>query len=271
MIVKVAGRAGSYAVFMDPTIERFRALARSSPWRWSTLRYVQQRDQSGRDQNRVRVFIRRPRLARVEQLDGTLLHVHRGEPRTATPLSRRGDAPPVTIPGPSEVQVELDEDGLIRRRPDRWQLDTDTVMIGNYYDLAFLDPVELTDGGDDVPGATIEDLHVVDHRGRQAWEAVLRPTADYDPLCPCCSLLLSEQLEGAGLDLREDEPDFVYPDAHRVRIDVATGVCVYNEQLGGTRNGTGHDLEIEAVDEPMSDELFPQPPPSRWARLLGRR
>ena len=209
--------AGSYAVWMDPTIERFRALARSSPWRWSTLRYVQERDPSGRDQNLVRVFIRRPRLARVEQLD------------------------------------------------------TDSVMIGNYYDLAFLDPVELTDGGDDVPGATIEDLHVVDHRGRQAWEAVLRPTADYDPLCPCCSLLLSEQLEDAGLDLREDEPDFVYPDAHRVRIDVGTGVCVYNEQLGGTRNGSGHDLAIEAVDEPMGDQLFPQHPPSHWARLLGRR
>ena len=52
---------------------------------------------------------------------------------------------------------------------------------------------------------------------------------------------------------------------------VATGVCVYNEQFGGTRNGFDHDLAIEAVDEPMGDELFPQPPPSRWARFLGRR
>jgi hypothetical protein len=51
----------------------------------------------------------------------------------------------------------------------------------------------------------------------------------------------------------------------------ATGVCVFNEQLGGTRNGSGHDLAIEAVDEPMGDELFPKPPPSRWERLLGRR
>jgi hypothetical protein len=262
---------GSYAVWMDPTIERFRALARSSPWRWSTLRYVQERDPSGRDQNRVRVWIRRPKLARVELLDGTLLRVHRGEPRTVTPLSRRGDAPPVTLQVPSEVEVELDDDELVRQRPGRWRLDTDTVMIGNYYDMAFLDPVELADGGDEGPGATIEDLHVVDHRGRQAWEAVLRPTADYDPLCPCCALLLSEQLEDAGIDLREDEPDFAYPDAHRVRIDVATGVCVYNEQLGGTRNGSGHDLAIEAVDEPMGDEHFPQPPPSRWARFLGRR
>lgn len=256
---------------MDPTIERFRALARSSPWRWSTLRYVQERHPSGRDHNRVRVFIRRPKTARVEQLDGTLLRVHSGEPQTVTPLSRHGNAPPVTLPGPSDVEVELDQVGLVRQRPGRWQLDTDTVMIGNYYDMALLDPVELADGGDDGPGATIEDLHVVEHRGRQAWEAVLRPTAAYDPLCPCCPLLLSELFEDVGHGLREDDPGFVYPDGHRVRIDVATGICVYNEQLGGTRNVQGHDLSIEAVDEPMPDELFPQPPPSRWERLLGRR
>jgi hypothetical protein len=88
---------------------------------------------------------------------------------------------------------------------------------------------------------------------------------------PCCALLLSELLEDAGIDLREDEPGFVYPDAHRVRIDVATGVCVFNEQLGGTRNGSGHDLAIEAVDEPMGDELFPQPPTVSMGEALGRR
>jgi len=144
-------------------------------------------------------------------------------------------------------------------------------MVGNYYDMAVLDPVELADGGEGGPGAMIEDLRVVDHHGREAWEAVLRPTADYDPLCPCCALLLSDLLEDAGLGLREDDPSFVYPDSHRVRIDVATGVCVSNEQLGGTRNGSGHDIRIEAVDEPMDEELFAQPTRSRWARLFGRR
>ena len=84
-------------------------------------------------------------------------------------------------------------------------------------------------------------------------------------------LLLSERFEDTELGLREDDPDSVYPDGHRVRIDVATGVCVFNEQLGGTRGGSGHDLAIEAVDEPMGDELFPQPPPSLWDRFLGRR
>ncbi len=61
-------------------------------------------------------------------------------------------------------------------------------MIGNYCDLALLDLVEHGDGGDNGPGATID---VVDHRGRQAWEAGLRPTPAYDPLCPYCPLLLS--------------------------------------------------------------------------------
>ena len=256
---------------MEPTIERFRALARSSPWRWATLRYVVERDPSGRERGRIRVLIRRPKLARVEQLDGTLLGVHRDQPQTATPLSRRGKAPPVVLPGPSDVEVELDEVGLVRQRPGRWQLDTNTAMIGSYYDMALLDPVELADGGDDGPAATIEDLHVVDHRGRQAWEAVLRPTAGYDPLCLCCPLLLSELFEDAGLGLREDDPGFVYPDGHRVRLDVATGVCVFIEQIGGTRSGSGHDITIEAVDEPMGDELFPERPPPRWARFLGRR
>jgi len=58
------------------------------------------------------------------------------------------------------------------------------------------------------------------------------------------------------------------PDGHRVRLDVATGVCVFNEQIGGTRNGSGHDITIEAVDEPMGDGLFPPHEPSRWSRFL---
>ncbi len=269
-----------YPPRMDPTVERFRALARSSPWRWSTLRYVQRLHLGTRDHDVTRVFIRRPKLARTEQLDGTLLSVYRDEAQQVTPLSRRGYAPAgtrlrrrsnaaaVTLPSPTDVEVERDDDGLIRRRPGR-VLDTDTAVIGSYYEVAVLDPVELADGNDGGPGTTIEELRAVDHHGREAWEAVLRPMPAYDPRCPCCPLLESEPLGGGG-DLREEQPDVVFPDAHRVRLDVATGVCVSNEQLGGTRSGAGHDLTIEAVDEPLGDELF-QTPPGRWARLLGRR
>ena len=49
-----------------------------------------------------------------------------------------------------------------------------------------------------------------------------------------------------------------YPDAFRVRLDVGTGVCVRTEQIGGLTPGAGHDVRIEAVDEPMPDDLFPR-------------
>jgi hypothetical protein len=255
---------------MEPTVERFRALARSSPWRWSTLRYVQQQDPSGRGEGPVRVRIRRPKLARVERLDGTLLRVLREEPQTFTPLSRDGNARPVELPGVADAVVDFDADGLVRRRPEGWEYDADTAMVGNYYDVAMLDPLELADGHDGGPGTIIEDVRIVDHRGREAWEAILRPTAVYEPRCPCCSLLLSELIEEAGSELRAEDAGFAYPDAHRVRLDVETGVCVASEQLGGTRAGTGHDITIEAVNEPMGDELFPPPEPARWSRFPRR-
>jgi hypothetical protein len=81
----------------------------------------------------------------------------------------------------------------------------------------------------------------------------------------CCPRLI----EDGGFDLRAEDPGFTYPDAHRVRLDVGTGVCVANEQLGGTRAGTGHDIAIEAVDEPMGDELFPPPEPSSMVEVAA--
>ncbi len=66
----------------------------------------------------------------------------------------------------------------------------------------------------------------------------MRPTATYDPRCGCCALLLGEGIAPLeGTDPLDGDPSFRFPEAHRVRLDVATGVCVYNEQLGGTRAG----------------------------------
>lgn len=48
-----------------------------------------------------------------------------------------------------------------------------------------------------------------------------------------------------------------YPEAFRVRLDVGTGVCVLTRALD-LRVRYGHDLHIEAVDEPMDDVLFAQ-------------
>lgn len=125
------------------------------------------------------------------------------------------------------------------------------------------DPAELGDGQGrrtehptELP-VTIEDLAEVDHHGRAAWEAVLQPTADYDPRCSCCPLLFSAQSEGQLAESSGQPPrQQRFADAHRVRLDRATGVCVLTEELGGERSGSGHDLLIEAVDELVADQLF---------------
>ena len=147
-------------------------------------------------------------------------------------------------------------------------------MYQDYAWVAMLDPVELADGRDVETGGIAEQAVVadavaeVDHGGRPAWEAVVRPTDVYEPRCGCCPLLRTR-----AVDLREyeDRPEHVLhadADAFRVRLDVGTGVCVLTEEVGGPNAGKGHDLRIEAVDEPMADALFiaPRREPSRRRR-----
>lgn len=62
---------------------------------------------------------------------------------------------------------------------------------------------------------------------------------------------------------------FVFAEAHRVRLDLQTGVCVGSEELGGTRDGWGHQVQIEAVDEAMPESLFKRP--SRFKRSRSPR
>jgi hypothetical protein len=136
-------------------------------------------------------------------------------------------------------------------------------MYRDYFWVAMLDPVELADGRDPVtgaqrPGTAIDTVVEVEHGGRPAWEAILRPTSYYDPRCTCCSLLRSRDLDLAeaqswsAQDIVLDD----YPDAYRVRLDVGTGVCLLTKPIGGSAPDSGHQLRIEAVDEPMADDLF---------------
>ena len=249
---------------MDPTPECFRAAARSSPWRWLTLRYtVSNRLVPGPFPDTVRVWVRRPNLLRAEALDGRLITVRRDEPRTVAGYAKDRDRT-VQLPRADTVVPVMTEDGFVGARPPRWKLDHDDPMLQNYYDVAMLDPVELADGVGSEPGTTIEHLRVVEHHRRVTWEAVVRPTAAYDPRCPCCPLLCSEEAARLGGSTPAGaEPSSQSPYPHRVRLDLATGVCVYNEQLGGTQAGWGHDAAIEAVDAPMADDLFPREGGSR--------
>jgi len=218
-------------VVLTPSADTFAALARSSPWRWSTLRFTVSWPADPWKTGAVRAWLRRPDVLRVEALDGVLLQVVREPPdvRRAVPVLR--------------------PDGLVAGRPAPWASGTDAPMHQDYHWVAMLDPAELADV--DVGSPT-----EVEHHGRPAWEAVVVPTPGYEPRCGCCPLLRSREVDLLEYD---DRPEYVlaaYPDAFRVRLDVGTGVCVLTEELGGRTPGKGHDLRIEAVDEAMDDGLF---------------
>jgi hypothetical protein len=254
--------AGLALLSMDVTAERFRALARSSPWRWSSLQFVRtrrpERDRFGAD---VRAWLRRPDALRVEDLDGHLLKTELGAAPRTVALLTPDEQRELTLRRPSSVAPVFGADGLVRERSSDWDVDYDDPIFQDYGWVAMLDPVEFADGDDGRPGTTLEGLRTVDHHGRAAWEAIVRPTSSYAPRCSCCALLLSEVgerrlAEERGPTVRAQEPSFEFGDAHLVRLDLGTGVCVLVEQLGGDRAGWADDVRIEQVDVPMPDALF---------------
>lgn len=213
---------------MDPTPERFRRLARSSPFRWRSLELE---GTFGARDEWLRVHVGQPDHLRVSGRDGTLLFAGRqgslGSTATLTSDGGRADVP--TTPAP-----ELDDDGLVRavRRP--WADGPELPMWRSYRFVAMLDPYELSQGVD------VLELRPVEHGGRPAWEALLLPTSGYDPRCACCPLLRTRHTDLAeGLT-----PLPAYADAHRVRLDVGTGVCVSAVEVGGPADGQGHDITV---------------------------
>ncbi len=252
---------------LTPSADTFAALARSSPWRWSTLRFTVGWPADRYRIETLRAWLRRPDDLRVETLDGEFRQVVHERRTTVAVMS----FPPTaetsrSYPWPAEEAAPAPgsrADGLIGVRPP-W-LSYDAPMYRDYSWVAMLDPVELADGRDPDSGEpadralVLDDVHEVEHAGRPAWEAVVRTTPAYDPRCGCCPLLRSREV-----DLHEygDDSDVLltaYPEAYLVRLDVGTGVCVLTEEIGGLSPGRGHDLRIEAVDEPMADGLFTEP------------
>lgn len=287
---------------LTPTVERFRALARSSPWRFATLRFSFTR-RGHRDgelvvHEPVRAWLRRPGQLRVEDAEGRI-RIHEGRPysqgvvyqwgprRRRLPWRSRVRAREVPLRWPQDVEPRLDADGLVAVRP-HGRVGYDDPLHGSFDWVAMLDPVELAGDvippGEPVPAevaaqrdpfelrydepdpervaVAIEDVVEVDHHGRPAWEARVRARDGYAPRCECCALLagehLDELLQEAGADHLVDG-EVVHPDHHRVRLDVGTGVCVLNEQVGGDHDRAGHETVIEAVDEPMPDGWFQTP------------
>ena len=240
-----------------PDADGFRALARSSPWRWTTLRFTVRWPGHPWRTEPVRARLRRPDRLRVETLDGRLLQVVH-ERGTQVALLGPGGARTVTYPWPADGPAPVRRpDGLVAVRPDG--LSYDAPMYQSYDWVAMLDPVELADGRDpktgadaEPPGLDVDAVTAVEHGGRPAWEAYVRTTPAYEPRCGCCPLLRSPQV-----DEREyGSAHGPYPEVQRVRLDVQTGVCVLADDPEAL--GTGYDLRIEAVDEPMPDDLFPR-------------
>ena len=260
-----------------PSADDFVALARSSPWRWSTLRFTEGRVRPDARAG-LRAWLRRPDALRVETIGGALVQVVRERRPQVGVLSISGGRSE-HVPWPGDLgapEPTVRPDGLVAVRPSTRELSYDAPMYQDYFWVAMLDPVELAEGLDHDTGESagppllVDDLAEVDHGGRPAWEAVVRPTGVYEPRCACCPLLRTREidiLEYGGPMLDE------YPEAFRVRLDVGTGVCVLTKEIGGLTSGAGHEVRIEAVDEPMDDELFRDPRrlprESGWSQYPG--
>ena len=140
--------------------------------------------------------------------------------------------PDVVPPRPEPV---LDEDGLVTNdRAARGTTGRRCRIWQDYRFVAVLDPYELSVDVD------VLEVRAVEHGGRPTWEALLHPSAAYEPRCACCPLLRTRECDEAeGLPLQG-----AYADAHRVRLDVGTGVCVSAREVGGPADGSGHELVL---------------------------
>ncbi len=258
-------------------IETFRRLARSAPWLWRSMRLTHDEG----DGRPVRAWIRRPDSLRVETPDGHLLHASPGDrvppgysvltvadpsEDGVRPLAAELEPPqPVWWTDPDAPRPRLDPQGLVVE-PMSWQaaLSVDDAMWVNYRWVAMLNPRELADGQDGAPAVAVDSLSAGVRHGRPTLFATVRPLPGYDPRCGCCPLLPSRESEIAE---GARDPHGPFAEAHRVALDIATGVCVAAHEVGGPRHGAGFDVVIEAVDEEYEDQRFTPTPESE---LRGR-
>ncbi|PBC35886.1 hypothetical protein CJ178_31090 [Rhodococcus sp. ACPA4] len=252
---------------LQPTPARFRALARSSPWRWSSIQF-EWKDRGAASADHV--WIRRPDRFRIEGPDGTLRDTRVSTRAFEGSFYKEGSKGKwLPTPGiwPSETEPALNSEGLVTDRPGRSDIDFDAPFYTDYHWVAMLDPAELTDRGlggtddDQTPPVELTGLRAVTHHGRAAWEATATPTPNYDPRCSCCSLLAGEPTD--------DQDRWISESSSTIRLDVETAVCVFIEHLDDPPR-VDLDIKIIDVDGHYDDSLF-RKPRSPWSRLLGPR
>jgi hypothetical protein len=237
---------------MQPTVDTFRALARSSPWRWRTLHFTRRGDLG-----EVEAWLRRPGQLVVRLADGSEEYAS-GAPYSVSRVAVRATnegvaADDAWVDVDPDPQPTFRPDGLVAERPEDYHIEHGDPMWHNYTWTAMLDPEELSHD------VALDDLRADEIGGRAVWRARARPEEGYDPRCGCCPLLWSEI---AALAEYADEPDRLaqfaargYPEAHEVALDVRTGVVVALEPVGGTREDLAFTVEIHEVDADL-DAVF---------------
>ncbi len=162
---------------MEPTADDFRALARSSPWRWRTLHFRYRHS----DLPAAEAWVRRP-----------------GELVVVDATGERWSRHEVTASAhPDDADLVFGADGLVAQRPEvPYGTDYDP-MWGNYSWVAMLDPVELSHHVD-VAGAPRRGVRTTSMAGRGAGARGLRPTLRRQ--------LLRAHLERGGPHVRLRDP-----------------------------------------------------------------
>ncbi len=239
----------------SPSVEQFRRLAQSSPWRWTTVEFefVPPRQSSA-----VHAWIRRPGSLRVETADGEIDELCCAADPFAgtTTVYSDGISRQTETKWASDVAPVFDVDGLVSALPsvtDSWLVDWDDPFYQNYRWIAMLNPIELTRSAHDHESTTafteLSDVQVVDHHGRPAWQVIARTTDEYDARCECCPLM------NGHFDYETDH--WIPGPPVTVRLDAQTGICVY---IGPAPENPTYecdlDLTIIAVDARMDDSLF---------------
>ena len=237
---------------VELTEDSFHALARSSPWRWTSVHLVHRSGIVGPGVgDHVEAWLTRPDGVRVVGADGA--------PIANSLDSQRPDGRPTQRWRPGMPSYR--PDGLVARRPrdGAW----DDTMLGddlfwhNYYWVAMLDPVELSHH------VAASDLRIDEVAGRPAWRAHLEARPGYEPRCGgnCCELLYSE------VALRADFPDpaevpeawrgRAYPEAYDVALDVQIGVVVRCLPVGGAEDSPWLENDILEVDADLDEPFAP--------------